>query len=237
MINDRTPYLDLPLPNQENDLSEDLPRLRQAFVALDAKAASQDTAMQGVVGGVYGAETGIAEEADRATGAEAALSATIAAETCRATEAEADLSAALATVGVPSGIITMWSGAVTAIPPGWLLCDGENGTPDLRDRFLVGAGNTYAAGDTGGADAVTPTGTATATTLTIAQMPTHGHQSISANTGTVVVVGGAMAGSAVMSISQSSQNIGGGWSHDHGLTIDAIDTRPPYYALAYIMKT
>jgi hypothetical protein len=40
---------------------------------------------------------------------------------------------------VPSGAIVMWSGTVASIPQGWLLCDGQNGTPDLRDRFIKGA--------------------------------------------------------------------------------------------------
>ena len=48
---------------------------------------------------------------------------------------------------VPQGAIVMWSGAITSIPTGWSLCDGTNGTPDLTDRFIVGAGNTYAVGD------------------------------------------------------------------------------------------
>ena len=51
---------------------------------------------------------------------------------------------------VPSGGIIMWSGSIGAIPTGYYLCDGQNGTPDLRDRFVVGAGNTYAVGNTGG---------------------------------------------------------------------------------------
>ena len=50
----------------------------------------------------------------------------------------------------PSGGIVMWSGSVASIPSGWLLCDGTNGTPDLRNRFIVGAGSTYAVGATGG---------------------------------------------------------------------------------------
>lgn len=48
------------------------------------------------------------------------------------------------------GFIAMWYGSVANIPKGWALCDGENGTPDLRDRFVAAAGNTYAVGDTGG---------------------------------------------------------------------------------------
>ena len=52
--------------------------------------------------------------------------------------------------GIPSGGILMWSGSVSNIPGGWALCNGANGTPDLRDRFIVGAGNTYSPGVTGG---------------------------------------------------------------------------------------
>ena len=44
----------------------------------------------------------------------------------------------------------MWSGSVDAIPTGWVLCNGENNTPDLRNRFIVGAGDEYGAGDVGG---------------------------------------------------------------------------------------
>jgi hypothetical protein len=56
---------------------------------------------------------------------------------------------------IPAGVITMWSGSIATIPTGWLLCNGSNGTPDLRDRFIVGAGSTYAVAATGGsADAI-----------------------------------------------------------------------------------
>lgn len=40
--------------------------------------------------------------------------------------------------GIPSGVIVMWSGSSDNIPEGWFLCNGDNGTPDLRDRFIVG---------------------------------------------------------------------------------------------------
>ena len=52
--------------------------------------------------------------------------------------------------GVPVGGIIMWSGATNNIPTGWALCDGQNGTPNLQDKFIVGAGNTYAVDATGG---------------------------------------------------------------------------------------
>ncbi len=54
---------------------------------------------------------------------------------------------------VPIGGIILWSGALLTIPWNWALCDGSNGTPDLRDRFVMGAGN-VAPGATGGANAV-----------------------------------------------------------------------------------
>ena len=51
---------------------------------------------------------------------------------------------------VPSGAILIWSGASNAIPSGYVLCDGQNGTPDLRNRFIIGAGSSYSVGSTGG---------------------------------------------------------------------------------------
>ena len=59
------------------------------------------------------------------------------------------------TFAVPSGGIIIWSGAANAIPTGWVLCDGTNSTPNLRDKFIIGAGNSYNVNDTG----TTATGT------------------------------------------------------------------------------
>jgi len=53
-----------------------------------------------------------------------------------------------------SGMILIWSGAANAIPSGWVLCNGSNSTPDLRDRFIIGAGNTYSVNDTGGSTTI-----------------------------------------------------------------------------------
>ena len=64
---------------------------------------------------------------------------------------------------IPSGGIILWSGSTGSVPSGWYLCDGTNGTPDLRNSFIVGAGNTYAVGATGGtADAIVVSHTHTA---------------------------------------------------------------------------
>jgi len=54
---------------------------------------------------------------------------------------------------VPAGGIIMWSGSIASIPSGYVLCDGTNGTPNLKDSFVVGSGATYAVGNTGGFDA------------------------------------------------------------------------------------
>ena len=78
-------------------------------------------------------------------------------------------------LAMPAGGIIIWSGAAAAIPSGWFLCDGTNGTPNLRDRFIVGAGSTYAVNDTGGAATVA---------LSAANLPAHTH-SVSITTGGV----------------------------------------------------
>jgi microcystin-dependent protein len=67
---------------------------------------------------------------------------------------------------IPPGIILLWSGSVASIPSGWVLCNGANSTPDLRDRFVVGAGSTYAVNATGGANTVT---------LDATMIPSHTH--------------------------------------------------------------
>lgn len=65
---------------------------------------------------------------------------------------------------VASGIIIMWGGSIDNIPDGWYLCDGNNGTPNLTNRFIVGAGSTYNVDDVGGsANAIISAHTHTAT--------------------------------------------------------------------------
>lgn len=76
------------------------------------------------------------------------------------------------TSSIPKGIICMWSGLMEDIPNGWHLCDGSDGTPDLRNRFIVGIGSKYGVGDTGGNDSIT---------LTESQMPLHNHSGSTGN--------------------------------------------------------
>ena len=138
----------------------------------------------------------------------------------------------------------MWSGETTNIPSGWFLCDGQNGTPDLRNRFIVGAGNNYDVGDTGGSDSVR---------LSVAQIPSHSHSgrtsgsstlsfvqgsatryltTTAINTGNTITGFSTTAGESyatkfLMNLSVTTNSTGGSSSHEN---------RPPYYALAYIMK-
>ena len=95
------------------------------------------------------------------------------------TKVETDNSTAIATTAfvqsvIPAGVILMWGGSTIGIPAGWQLCDGSNGTPDLRNQFIVGAGNAYGVGTTGGA---------TTANLSISNIPSHNHTvSVSGNT-------------------------------------------------------
>lgn len=151
-----------------------------------------------------------------------------------------------ATSLVPSGVIMMWSGSVATIPTGFLLCDGTNGTPDLRSRFIVGAGSGYNPGDTGGADNVT---------LTTSQIPGHTHSGTTSSAGDhnhTVTIRDAWQGNTVdnngggfMYVGQNNTNTytsSTAGAHTHSFTTSTTggdgshENRPPYYALAYIMK-
>jgi hypothetical protein len=146
----------------------------------------------------------------------------------------------------PVGMIILWSGSVASIPAGWSLCNGLNGTPDLRDKFVVGAGSTYAVGATGGAVSGTTsaagahshTGVTGSTALTVDQIPshTHGIQILS------IGPAGASGGTAVGNGAATSGATGGGLAHNHTISTQAahthtVATLPPYFALCYIMRT
>ena len=140
---------------------------------------------------------------------------------------------------LPSGCIVLWSGSTGSIPSGFYLCNGSNGTPDLRDRFIVGAGGNYTVAQTGGsADAIVVSHNHTATSTSTVTDPGHLHQqypSGGANAGN-----GAMADAAVRSyvntnsavtgitVATSTTNVAAGTSGTGA-------NNPLYYALAYIM--
>ena len=142
---------------------------------------------------------------------------------------------------VPSGLIAIWSGSTGSIPSGWLLCNGSNGTPDLRNSFILGAGNTYAVGATGGStDAIVVSHTHAATSTSVVSDPTHSHTFNVNNSGTSygggpVIPGsgstyGTNAASTGITVATSTTNATAGVSGSGA-------NMPPYYALAFIMKS
>jgi hypothetical protein len=141
---------------------------------------------------------------------------------------------------VPVGGIIMWSGSVASIPAGWLLCNGSSGTPDLRDRFIIGAGSTYGVAATGGsADAIVVSHTHTATS-TVTD-PGHFHTvGIDAN----LVSGGlgrnGVSGNPALNPVFTSTKTTGITVATTNASAGASGTNanlPPYYALAFIMKS
>jgi len=138
---------------------------------------------------------------------------------------------------LPTGCIVLWSGAIGAIPSGFYLCNGANGTPDLRDRFIVGAGSSYSVAQTGGsADSIVVSHNHTATSTSTVTDPGHIH-------GGNVVVGGA----SFLYNGSGSQSYSTVPSAVTGITVATSTTNvaagtsgtgannPLYYALAYIM--
>lgn len=145
-----------------------------------------------------------------------------------------------------SGMIMMWSGTIATIPTGWVLCNGSNSTPDLRNKFVIGAhsdtagvaystvtGSNTTSGGTKDAIVVSHTHTATVTD------PGHAHTLTNLATYSDTVSGGgitiqtrtnsnATSATATTGITVANSTEGSGGTNQN---------LPPYYALAYIMKT
>lgn len=146
---------------------------------------------------------------------------------------------------MPIGAIIMWSGKVADIPTGWRLCDGNNGTPNLKDRFIMGAVTDATINKTGGQNEVT---------LTVNQIPAHQHTGGTNSAGEHshyyyeedspsygrkeilrysqgwekrITSYGLILPSGSHSHTVTINNTGGGQSHEN---------RPAYYKLAFIMK-
>lgn len=80
---------------------------------------------------------------------------------------------------MPRGAVVMWTGSASSIPSGWRLCDGSNGTPDLRNRFVIGASDDHPPNQSGGQRNHSHTITVNGHSLTTAQLPAHGHENSS----------------------------------------------------------
>jgi hypothetical protein len=143
------------------------------------------------------------------------------------------------TNGIPTGVIVMWSGSIASIPAGWFLCNGANGTPDLRDRFIVGAGSSYAVGATGGSANATLVSHSHTASSSVTD-PGHAHNSVGN--------GAPNGGGAGIALTNPGNSPGLATAPaSTGITVStsistagssATDANlPPYYALAYIMKS
>ncbi len=146
--------------------------------------------------------------------------------------------------GIPSGAIVMWSGSIGSIPSGWLLCNGSSGTPDLRDRFVVGAGTTYAVNATGGsADAVIVSHTHTATVTDPQHRHIEGFAGVN-STASFGTTNTSVAGNINQQSNTSTEFHPFTSTESTGISVTNANTGtsgtnanlPPYYALAYIMK-
>ena len=145
---------------------------------------------------------------------------------------------------IPAGVILMWSGSIASIPSGWVLCNGSSGTPDLRNRFIVGAGSTYAVNATGGtADAVV---VSHSHSFSGNALGTHAHemsfhQTQKSNNATPFMLSSPINGENNNgTLTLSTTNVSAGTPSGSISTEGVSGTNqnlPPYYALAYIMKT
>lgn len=133
-----------------------------------------------------------------------------------------DVAAAVDAI-IPIGMISLWSGSVATIPSRWHLCDGTDGTPNLVDKFVVGAGDTYDVADTGGE---------ATHVLSVDEMPKHIHTTYGArsNDGTNSnLIGNAYYASSYTGFTSRFDTTEAGEDAAH-------NNLPPYYALAYIMR-
>jgi hypothetical protein len=150
---------------------------------------------------------------------------------------------------IPSGLISMWSGTIASIPSGWVLCNGSNSTPDLRNKFIIGAhsdtagvayttvtGSNTTTGGTKDAIVVSHTHTATSAVTDPGHLHTFTNYSNAGGASDTPIIGSSnttatvSTNSAVTGISVATTNASTGSSGtDQNL--------PPYYALAFIMKT
>ncbi len=141
----------------------------------------------------------------------------------------------------PVGIIAIWSGSVGTIPAGWQLCNGTNGTPNLQDRFIVAAGNSYAVGASGGS--ATHTVPAHTHTFTFPTLGEHAHHT-DGNLGTGASMAQPTAGSVMAPAGNHRHFVDyytSDGSHSHAyssqtLSAAPVSNMPVYYALCFIQK-
>jgi Phage Tail Collar Domain len=204
--------------------------------SLTANSASVSGAVTAASATVTGAVTAASATV---SGAVTAASATV---TGAVTAASATVSGAVTAASftgygtIPIGGIIMWSGSIATVPDGWALCNGttvsSRVTPNLQDKFIVGAGNSYAVNGSGGS---------ISQTLSAAMLPTF---NFTYDDIYFMETGGDTSLASTLNISKGSGNSDSGnapWHVSRTGTFSnnnqsAVSTVPPYYALAYIMR-
>lgn len=206
-----------------------------AAVAADVSRASGNFTVAGTLLATNGTFSGMLTAKDVTVKNSLIADSTLTASGNAQVTGDLTVSGLISGIGIaPVGSIIMWSGLPNDIPEGWSLCDGRsvNGhkTPDLRDRFIVGAGGSYAVGATGGVNQVT---------LTLNQIPSHKHK--------YAFTGADVEGSYKKSnffynqdnhyttLVNTNETLSAG-GDANGNTVPH-ENRPPYYALCFIMRT
>ena len=144
---------------------------------------------------------------------------------------------------IPTGCIMMFTG--TTAPTGWQICNGSNGSPDLRNRFIVATGSSYSINATGGSNSVS---------LSTAQMPSHDHDAGAtvndpghkhqlkggvddADSGNKISAGDQFNNLNTNAMDDATTGISVSIDIDNEGSGNAHENRPPYFALTFIMKT
>jgi microcystin-dependent protein len=132
----------------------------------------------------------------------------------------------LSSINFPKGIIVMWQGNETNVPGGWAICDGTNGTPDLRGRFVLGLNSKVSPPNGLTQNSSGAVGGKEMHTLTIDEMPSHTHKILQETNNSCTCGGGKCACGGLGYVADSKES---GGSKPHNIM-------PPFYVMAYIMK-
>ncbi len=220
-----TLYIGLTVDNSSGEISprQALLAVPYAIHAADAAAASGDFTVEG--------QTTLKGELTVQGGVNAgALSATSLSVTGNISAGTAGAFSGYGTI--PVGGIIMWSGSVSNIPDGWKLCNGSNNTPDLRNRFIVGAGDEYNVGNRGGQKAVA---------LTTNEMPRHYHEYVGDDQLRDIEPGSSTFMRHTTTRYDADSRMGGNYysgvfGTSYAGSGQAHENRPPYYAMCFIMR-
>ena len=220
-----TLYIGLTVDNSSGEISprQALLAVPYAIHAADAAAASGDFTVEGQTT----LKGGLAVQGGVNAGAVSATSLSVTGNISAGT------AGAFSGYGtIPIGGIVMWSGSASNIPDGWKLCNGSNNTPDLRNRFIVGAGDEYGVGHTGGQKQVT---------LTTNEMPRHYHEYVGDDQLRNIESGCSTLMRYTSTRYDADSRTGGNYysgvfGTSYAGSGQAHENRPPYYALCFIMR-